>query len=536
MQLNRFKWVIAASLIPVAIAGATDLTAKYPGKVEHSPEPIGRDWTCEPGDVWKLKSFKFGLKDALAVETGPATLVIGKAAGEADSGPAIVWAVVLPDEPGRVTGETAAKAGAEKERVQSIWVRFNPRRLGELFPAESVLGPGAAEKAIWGKRVANWKMIGSWQANNLPVIPSANSIVVDLDTTARKRRFFSIDTDKNTAEYVAPFADRALPIPRSISADEARQAFEEVWAAFDTDYAMFAIKPKVDWPALRDKLRPQAEMAKTNYELAVVLAELIAPLEDLHAWVKAGPEWVPVFARDRPLNGNFQAIQKAIPGLQDTKRDLAWGRTSDGIGYINIYNLGNQELPAAFDQALEQLADTWGMVVDLRFNGGGDELLGRQAAGRFLDQPRVYSLNQYRNGPAHGDLGPKLERKCEPRGPWRYAAPLVVLTGQKTMSSAESFALMLAQAPQATTMGDRTAGSSGNPRQVTLVNDVVVNLPRWLDMDPSGKPIDGVGIAPKVPVPSKPADFSATSDPVLNAALARLRQLPAEERKPGRTN
>ena len=65
------------------------------------------------------------------------------------------------------------------------------------------------------------------------------------------------------------------------------------------------------------------------------------------------------------------------------------------------------------------------------------------------------------------------------------------------MSSAESFALMLAQCKQATTMGDRTAGSSANPRQIELPGKIVVNLPRWIDLDPDGKPIDTAGVAPR---------------------------------------
>ena len=91
------------------------------------------------------------------------------------------------------------------------------------------------------------------------------------------------------------------------------------------------------------------------------------------------------------------------------------------------------------------------------------------------------------------------------------------------MSSAESFALALAQCPQVTTLGDRTAGSSGNPRRVEPGVGIVVNLPRWIDMDPQGKPIDAVGVLPRVKVEAKPEDFTGDRDPVLAAALENLR-------------
>ena len=83
-------------------------------------------------------------------------------------------------------------------------------------------------------------------------------------------------------------------------------------------------------------------------------------------------------------------------------------------------------------------------------------------------------------------------------------------------------------------MGDRSAGSSGNPRRLELAGGIRVNLPRWLDMDPDGEPIEHVGVAPDVPVDVPPGAFTDTEDPVLAAALARLRAIPGTDRAPAR--
>jgi C-terminal processing protease CtpA/Prc len=100
------------------------------------------------------------------------------------------------------------------------------------------------------------------------------------------------------------------------------------------------------------------------------------------------------------------------------------------------------------------------------------------------------------------------------------------------MSSAESFALALAQCPQVTTLGDFTAGSSGNPQEVDTDCGIIVNVPQWIDMDPHGKPIDVVGVAPQVKVEAQPKDFKGNRDPVLTAALERLRTRLKTERSP----
>jgi C-terminal processing protease CtpA/Prc len=68
---------------------------------------------------------------------------------------------------------------------------------------------------------------------------------------------------------------------------------------------------------------------------------------------------------------------------------------------------------------------------------------------------------------------------------------------------------------------------------LNLPGRIAVKMPTWLDMDPDGKPIDEVGVAPDVPVKAKPSDFRG-GDPVLEAALERLRKIPKEEREPGK--
>jgi len=123
----------------------------------------------------------------------------------------------------------------------------------------------------------------------------------------------------------------------------------------------------------------------------------------------------------------------------------------------------------------------------------------------------------------------------EPRGPWRYGAPVVLLQGRRTLSSAESMALMFAQCPQVTTLGDFTGGSSGNPRALQLECGITVNQPRWLDRDPEGNPVEHVGVRPDVLVEAAPSAFDDARDPVLTAALERLRKLSRTKRAPARS-
>lgn len=529
MGIGRWTCILLIWLVAArgAAQPAVDLAQLYGAPLAPGAEPVGLTWECADQDVFQLSAFTLDLGAEMRIKLGASILAVGHHERGA------LWAVVLPQVPAPLH----ASAAGGGEAIVSIWLRFHPARLGELFPVATVIGrvSDAREPLLTAHRLARWKTIASWQADNLPMVPTRDALVVDIDTDAGRRRFFSHDgaaPANKRLRYVAAFENRPLPPLRALDAKTALEVFDEVWSAFDREYAMFTLKPDVDWAALRDKHRPRAAKVQNSYELALVLVDLLTPLDDLHIGVQVEPEWLPIPQRARALNASYKALEKQL-SLKNTPAGLSWARSGD-VGYVNVYALSKDQLGRAFDDVLEQLADTHGLIVDLRFNGGGDELLARAVAGRFVDRPRVYSLNQYRAGPRHGDLSEKHERVVEPRGPWRYESPVVVLIGRRTMSSAESLALMLAQCPQVTTLGDHTAGSSGNPREIRAEGGIVVRLPRWLDMDPDGKPIEGVGIAPQVRIDAPPAAFTTERDVVLQAALERLKRIPTEQQVPGK--
>ncbi len=403
---------------------------------------------------------------------------------------------------------------------------FKPQTPGELLTAFNRQHPRNATSHHFRTQVIGGELVGHI------CIDGETGRDAVLTMLRRNRALALVGCEKATPESLAKhkaiksesLSARASAAPRPIDQAAALRAFDTVWRAFDREYAMFAIKPKVDWAKLRQTYRPRAARARDDRALGKVLSDMLAHLEDLHVYVKAGSAVIPGYTRRRLTNANWRAAADLIGRITETPNDLVWGRTDDGIGYVNVHRLNSRELPKTFDSVLDKLADTRGLILDLRYNGGGSEPLAQQVAGRFVDKRRVYALHQYRSGPKHDDLTPKQQRVLEPRDAWRYTKPVVVLQGQRTFSSAEAFVLMMAQCPQVTRMGDRTAGSSGNPRRIEVGGTITVNLPRWIAMDPQGRPFETVGIPPDVKVDAPPERFAGTRDPVLDAALKRLRR------------
>ncbi len=505
-----------------AEAAEVNLLARYPTTLTAGDaDPThARPWEFITADIFHLTEFSFQVGAGFRVETGPADLGIGHCTDGA------VWGVVIP----RAGGSLTSDATNAPETIASIWLRFHPAIVNQLFPPATVLDDGDQSLAAEMGVIANYKFRSSWHAGMNAMIPELKDLTVDVDTQGGPRRFFVVDTAAGTAEYISAFAQQPVPVPPPITADMAAAAFDQLWAAFDKDYAMFVLRPEVDWDALKAQYRPLALTSQSTYEFAGVCADLLKPLRDLHVALTVSGAYVPVYNRPRPYNANPDAYPLLLGGLNSPSSSIQWAVTSDHIGFIVIYNWTDTSLPAQLDAALDNMRDTRGLIVDVRLNGGGSEPLAQQVAARFLDRQVTYAYSQYRNGSLHTDLTAKSPRTLGPRGPFRYDRPVIVLIGQRCMSSNESFIAMMTCAPQVVTMGDRTAGSSGNPETVQLPLTMTVNVPLWIDYLPDGTPLDEKGIVPQVPFAASPEAFEGQRDDLLSAAVQRLQAepLPAE--------
>jgi Peptidase family S41 len=134
----------------------------------------------------------------------------------------------------------------------------------------------------------------------------------------------------------------------------------------------------------------------------------------------------------------------------------------------------------------------------------------------FVDRPAVYAKALLRVPQAPGGFAPPVEHVVTPSAQRpRFRGPVAVLSGPACTSSCEAFLLMRRAPPRRLLFGERSYGSSGNPRPIDLCNGVVVTLPSWQALRADGTPLEGRGIEPDVEVPFT----GGASDPVLSAAL-----------------
>src|SRR6185503_14661964 len=107
---------------------------------------------------------------------------------------------------------------------------FHPALVGELFPAKTVTGPGDERSILWARRLYTHKINSGWQADNLPVIPKRDSIVLDCETREGLRRYFIVESKAVSCEKA--FETRTLPALAPIEPTVAVEAFDAAWKAF----------------------------------------------------------------------------------------------------------------------------------------------------------------------------------------------------------------------------------------------------------------------------------------------------------------
>jgi hypothetical protein len=215
-----------------------DLLQRYPTRLTAGDTSAdhARPWEFTAADLYQATRFSFQAGKGLGIETGPADLGIGHCSDGA------VWAVVIPKE----TGSLTRQAATQEESIASIWLRFHPREINRLFPPETIsaAGTGGGPKGQM-RAIAGQKMNSSWQSGGKAMIPAPKGLTVDVDTKGGPRRFFVVDTEAGTAKYVAAVEGRAVRQPPPLTADTAPAAFDQLWEAFDRDYAMFVLPPEV---------------------------------------------------------------------------------------------------------------------------------------------------------------------------------------------------------------------------------------------------------------------------------------------------
>ncbi len=324
----------------------------------------------------------------------------------------------------------------------------------------------------------------------------------------------------------------ASPVHAAGPADDPEAAFEAFWTLYDEHYALFGIK-RVDWDAVYTVYRPRVTEKTSRDQLFDLFSEVIDLLNDVHVSVRDEHDGDLSRSGGRSIgtgpldNGEFSldliATAYAPDGLEARAAGLIhYGRLNGGAGYLHIRNFRHPtSTTAALDEIIAAFVDAPAVIIDVRQNGGGSDLIGRLVADRFAVEPALYmTVAERLPGPDRAAFAPPINWSIRPAESGAFTGPVIVLTNSRSISAAENFVLAMRVRSGAVIVGDITAGAMADTVRSAIPGGWTFTVPVNLVRDPRGGSWEGVGLAPDLWVRNAPADIAAGRDRVLDLAIA----------------
>jgi C-terminal processing protease CtpA/Prc len=262
------------------------------------------------------------------------------------------------------------------------------------------------------------------------------------------------------------------------------------------------------------------------------------------------------------LTHKFTEEKEVFPSFEPDKQLLDFKWVNKSVAYIALNSFANETIDSLFIGLLPELYKAKGLIIDLRYNGGGSTEIGKmilkyltndtvfygarnltrqhiatyKAWGTFFtendtlsDKPewgmtkedvtKFYLMstgNYYYKFPYEAE-SIKLEAK-------RIVIPTVILIGHNTASAAEDFLILADNQKHMIKVGQNSYGSTGQPLIFDLPGGGSARVCTKQDTYPDGREFVGYGIKPDIEVIPTLNDYLNKKDPALDKSIEYLKQ------------
>ena len=304
--------------------------------------------------------------------------------------------------------------------------------------------------------------------------------------------------------------------------------FEMFWSDFDKFYPSFGLK-LINWDSVYIINRPKITDKTTGVELYNILSDMIKPLKDGHVSLVSNFGKCSSFTMPPEYYSNMRIYpQNYLSSFAVNNSNISyWSVKNHKIGYISInsFNVKSRAFVYAddsffiIDEIIKKFKEKDGLIVDLRWNGGGYPANVETIVNRFTDTKRLYLKLRSKNGPGKNDFSEWTDYYIEPKGPEQFLKPVVVLTSKSTGSAAEWFTLAMKTLPNTTVVGDTTAGCFSPKVERELPNGWSFTLSSKIAVSADMVQYEGFGIPPDYTMLNTKNDLDNKRDAVLEKGI-----------------
>ena len=304
--------------------------------------------------------------------------------------------------------------------------------------------------------------------------------------------------------------------------------YDALWSIIDERYCFFEQARQqhgLDWDDVYHKYKPQVQAAESNAEQFDIYGNMLRELKDGHVNLTSdyGTTYYWDWSLNHPLNFSDSLQRNYLGNDFRLTNGIKYTTLPSNIGYIYVGSFEGSISSDNVSLMLLRLAESKGIIIDIRNNGGGMLTSAEELAAHFVSGKTHCGYIQHKTGKGHNDFSSPEKLYIEPNGViWKK--PVVVLTNRAVYSSANHFVMLVKPLPQVVVIGDKTGGGSGLPLNSTLPNGWTVRFSACPILDIEGKHTE-FGIAPHEEVQITSADWNNGRDTIIERAIELINSL-----------
>ena len=329
----------------------------------------------------------------------------------------------------------------------------------------------------------------------------------------------------------------------------------EVFAENVKSHYAFLELNTINWDSLYQGQKEKLLQNPTEVHLYQILEETLEALHDNHAYLEATEDIYKVMdtiaiteeeeeeVQQQNKSENLKEYGDIQIARMVTKHHLQeemttnyaswlpliqWGKLNDDIGYIQVQTMWlyadlniaeervkeigyvdayveafhkifddvyiKKEVEAAskiMDQVMDDLLEMKSIVIDVRFNGGGQDAVSFEILSRFIaDKELQVATQKLKYGNEFTPVLPLFIKGSENA----YTKPVYVLTSQQTGSAAEAFSIATMARHHIKRIGSSTSGAMSTSLEKKLPNDWIFAISNEVYMDNNGNNYENIGI------------------------------------------